>query len=284
MIKKQTMTEKKSNFNKKAYFAMKNKQVINIRLNPEERSRLEIDMQAEGWKRVSTYIKHRLGLLGGKESIVKEIVATKSPDVIGILLKNELIHVAEQFRFFNISYSEATSGFADETEEKVIQMIQGTQKMHSKTIGLFREMMLVCNSIVKGIGIKKSPSKFLEIDLRATVKSELDALAKRSFLEDLSKGEIIGSDFSWIQEMVITGRVLAILGQEKQNEKESFFKFLVTSKVEDVFAHYLCFYAKGPMLNEGDYVYVSGAPRLCISDTVPISIFVNKLIVIHHEK
>ena len=199
-------------------------------------------------------------------------------------MKNELIHVAEQFQFFNVSYAEATRGFADETEERVIQMIQDTQKMHSKTIGLFREMMLVCHSIVKGIGIKNKPSKFLEIDLRYLIKSELDALAKRSYIEDLSKGEIIDSDFSWVQEMVITGKVLASPGKETQNENELYFKFLVTSKAEGVFAHYLCFYAKNPMLNEGDYVYISGTPRLCISDTVPISIFVHKLTIIHHEK
>ena len=80
---------------------MRNKQGVSIRFNAEERSALESQMEKEGWEKISTFIKYRLGLLGDRGEIAHEIIHTGKHRIISILIKNMLTDLVEELKYYN---------------------------------------------------------------------------------------------------------------------------------------------------------------------------------------
>ena len=72
------------------YHTMSNKRKISIKLNPDERALLQLDMSQEGWSNVSGYIKYRLFGFDKTNAKKNALILKKDKDGIVTLLNNYL--------------------------------------------------------------------------------------------------------------------------------------------------------------------------------------------------
>ena len=165
---------------------MKNKQRVTIRFNADERSALEIQMAEEGWEKVSTFIKYRLGLLGERGGIAHEIIHSGKQRNISILIKNVLTDLVEELKYYNSNYASARKHIAQNEEEQTKKMIESTIRTNARINSLFKHVLDLLVEISKVLGIKDEIYNFPDlpaIDVRKPAKKDLDAAADLIYLK-----------------------------------------------------------------------------------------------------
>ena len=171
---------------------MKNKQSVNIRFNADERSALEIQMEKEDWEKVSTYIKYRLGLLGERGGIAHEIIHSKKPRDINILIKNVLTDLVEEMKYYNYNYAFTKKEIAQNNEGQTRKIIETTLRTNARINSLFNHVLGLLVEIAKALGIKDELYKFPglpTIDVRNPVKKDLDAAADQLLLQKITQNQ-----------------------------------------------------------------------------------------------
>ena len=162
---------------KKPYYRLKNRHSVNIRLNPEQESLLEIQMREGGWEKASSYIKYKQGLVGDKEEIVDQIIRTNNPESILILLKNEVVKLAEQTIYFNQIMITMIEQIREESHPDVKKYSSSIIKMHSKLLTQYKEALRIIRSIQSELGGEEEDVNLPEIDSQnPSLKSLISAV------------------------------------------------------------------------------------------------------------
>ena len=158
---------------------MKNRHSVNIRLNPEQESLLEIQMREGGWEKASSYIKYKQGLVGEKEEIVEQIIRTNNPESMLILLKNEVLKLAEQTNFFNQKMITMFEKIREESHPDVKKYSSSIIKMHGKLLSQYKELLRIIRSIQREFGGEEEDVHLPEIDNQnPSLKSLISAVEK----------------------------------------------------------------------------------------------------------
>ena len=170
---------------KKQYYRMKNKQSLNIRLNAEERSALEIQMMEEGWEKIATFVKYQLGLLQEKGAISRQIINSGKPEEIAILVKNAIRYLAETIEYYNdnnAAYLRELSRYSNwQLWEKASET---NRRVQAKIIALFKQTLSMTSGVIKALGIKDGvydTKDFPVIDVKNATKKDLDTLAAQIY-------------------------------------------------------------------------------------------------------
>ena len=169
---------------------MRNKQGVSIRFNAEERSALESQMEKEGWEKISTFIKYRLGLLGDRGEIAHEIIHSGKHRNISILIKNMLTDLVEELKYYNSNYASARKQIAQNEEEQTKRIIESTLRTNARINSLFNHILCLLVEIAKQLGIKDEINNFPGlpvIDIKDPVKKDLDAAADQLLLQNKLK-------------------------------------------------------------------------------------------------
>ena len=88
---------------RRTYLHMANKGLVNIRLTNEQLRRLQLDMHANGWTNMSAYIRYRLFGLNLDRKL-DDLIKTKDPDIIVILLLNQVKELITRFEYIRFCY------------------------------------------------------------------------------------------------------------------------------------------------------------------------------------
>lgn len=170
---------------KKQYYRMKNKQSLNIRLNAEERSALEIQMMEEGWEKIATFVKYQLGLLQEKGAISRQIINSGKPEEIAILVKNAIRYLAETIEYYNDNNAAYLRELSQYSNWQLWEKASETnRRVQAKIIALFKQTLNMTSGVIKALGIKDGvydTKDFLVIDIKNATKKDLDTLAAQIY-------------------------------------------------------------------------------------------------------
>ena len=170
--------------NKKPYYRLKNRHSLNIRLNPEQESILEIRMRDGGWEKASSFVKYELGLVGEKEEIAEKIIGTKDPEKIIVLFRNEIIRLVEQTIYYNDLFVMIIKPIDENADIDVKKRISLISKMHRRTLSIHRELLHLVKRILKEIGDKECTltSDLPEINNQNPTKNSLESVYEKILL------------------------------------------------------------------------------------------------------
>lgn len=170
---------------KKQYYRMKNKQSLNIRLNAEERSALEIQMMEEGWEKIATFVKYQLGLLQEKGAISRQIINSGKPEEIAILVKNAIRYLAETIEYYNDNNAAYLRELSQYSNWQLWEKASETnRRVQAKIIALFKQTLSMTSGVIKALGIKDGvydTKDFPVIDVKNATKKDLDTLAAQIY-------------------------------------------------------------------------------------------------------
>lgn len=173
---------------------MKNRQGVYIRLNAEERSALEQEMQDEGWEKASTYIKYRLGLLEEKGTLTNNILKTGNSKIISNLLNNNLSSLIQEMSYYNTLNKEIKDLIENSQHNSDnIDKFLSNWKRINRNVNLRLKKILILMSDVKdrlGMKPKNNLAQWPVIDELNPSKKDLDNSARRIFYHYQKKSRI----------------------------------------------------------------------------------------------
>lgn len=175
---------------RKEYMRFKNRSLINIRLNKEEKSLLETGMSKEGWTSTSGYIKRKLF---GKdpEKKIDAIIKGKDTGDILTIIKNEVLNLSAEYIYLTYRYDKDMATLYREEGVDVKKWRQTTNHWHAELAKATSEMFKTLRKIMRALDMddyERLPSDDIHIDYDTATKEELDAAAEQILRERVAMG------------------------------------------------------------------------------------------------
>ena len=194
MNKKTEITNKKKPKNdaedKRKYFQMMDRKTIQIRVNPAERSLLEIEKKKIGSKNTSGFIKYKLFGIH-PEVKLETIIESNDEQSIGIIIQNYLFNLVNYYSYITYRYERDMRQLYREEGVDVEKWIEKTNLPHEALLRRTDETFRMINKIAKAIGLNdfmEMPSDAMKIDVDNASKEELDRLAEQIQKENALAG------------------------------------------------------------------------------------------------
>lgn len=147
---------------KKKYHHLRDKGVIKIRLNPEEKTLLDIKMKEEDWSNTSGFVKYILfGIDTERET--RKLIKEKNPEKIGTLIFNELSELNNTLKYFKYRYEKDLQQLYREEGVDVKAWINATKEPHRKAIAKMTDITDYCRTIMHNLGLHVGTTKETEI-------------------------------------------------------------------------------------------------------------------------
>ena len=191
------MSEKKYNRtpdteDKRAYHAVKNRQLVAVRMNAKEKTLLETMMRKDEWESMSGYIKYKLFGID-PDRRVDELIKRKNTDELVILLKNSVLEVAGSFEYFYVRYNKDMSQLWSEEGVDIKAWTRATNKWHAEMTKKLEEALMIIRRIATVLGLEeyfRMPSDNMTIDPDDPSKEKRDFLAAQLRKEQIALGRM----------------------------------------------------------------------------------------------
>lgn len=185
---KTSKTDRKAN--KQQYLKSANKGRFTFRFTPQERSLLEEQMATEGWSNATGYVKFKLfGIDPEKE--IDAIIQKKDPVSIGIILKNQVMYLANCFVYYRYRYDKDMRQLYQEEGVNVKDWTSVTNKWHVAMLKKLEDCFLMIRKIAVQVGLEDffvSDTDDVKIDLDSATPEQLDAIAEKIMQENIAMG------------------------------------------------------------------------------------------------
>ena len=172
---------------RRAYLHIANKSLVNIRLSASQSETLQQVMRAAGWTNMSAYIRYRLFGFDLDRKL-DELIKTKDPNIIIILLLNHLKSLITRFEYVRFCYDLEMNHLYQKEGVDVNEWARVAKKWLStlnvsvsKTNAFFKIIALQFGlDSFSRISESDSP----EVNLDDASKDELDAMAAELLIDD----------------------------------------------------------------------------------------------------
>lgn len=174
---------------KKRYMSMKNKNIIYLRINANEKTLLETMMRDEKWTNLSAFVRYKL-FGEDAEMRVEKLIEKKEPEDLAILLRNSVLELAQYFLY---SYSRYEKDMAQLWKEEGVNMnawTSATNKWHRNLVKKTENYFDLLRKIASELGLNNYfilPSDSMNPGWDAS-KEELDKVAEQLRLERIAMG------------------------------------------------------------------------------------------------
>lgn len=189
-IKQMKDTEETRKENKREYLKGANKNIVGLRMTPDEKALLLVKMKEEGWENVTGYIKFKLfGIDPEKE--IDAIIQKKDPVSIGIILKNHVMYLANCFVYYRYRYDKDMRQLYQEEGVNVKDWTSVTNKWHVAMLKKLEDSFLMIRKIAVQVGLEDffvSDADDVKIDLDSATPEQLDAIAEKIMQENIAMG------------------------------------------------------------------------------------------------
>ena len=185
---KTSKTDRKEN--KEQYLKSANKGRLTLRFSPQERSLLEVQMASEGWTNATAFVKYKLfGMDPEKE--IDATIQKKDTNSIGIILKNQVMYLANCFVYYRYRYDKDMRQLYQEEGVNVKDWASVTNKWHVAMLKKLEDCFLMIRKIALPVGLEDffvSDADDVRIDLDTATPEQLDALAEKIMKENIAMG------------------------------------------------------------------------------------------------
>ena len=147
-------------------------------------------MKEEGWENVTHYIKYVL-FGSNREKKVDKLIESKDPETIGILLRQEVMQLANCYVYYRYRYDKDMRQLYQEEGVELKDWTAATNKWHIALLKKLEDTFTIIRKIAVKLGLEDfflADSDNVEIDLETASKEELDALAAQIMKENIAMG------------------------------------------------------------------------------------------------
>ncbi len=185
---KLSKTEKKEA--RQQYQKMANKNLVHLRMSPEEKTLLQEEMRQNGWDNLSGFIKYKLfGLDPGQK--IESLIKSDNPESIALLLRNQLMDLTGQYIYIRYRYDRDMNQLYREEGVNLKEWTKATGKWLSALVSATNESFTLLRKVAVKLGLNDffvSESDAMDINLDTATKDQLDALAAQIHKENTALG------------------------------------------------------------------------------------------------
>lgn len=142
---------------KKEYYKSKDKGRIVVRLNPEEKTLLELAMREEEWNNVSGFIKYKLFGFDTDYKI-KKVITSRNGENIALLIQNELAELNNNLAYFRYRYDRDMNQLYREEGVNVQDWKNATVDWHKRALEKMKDIYQSIKDISRELDIEISRS------------------------------------------------------------------------------------------------------------------------------
>lgn len=185
---KLSKTEKKEA--RQQYQKMANKNLVHLRMSPEEKTLLQEEMRQNGWDNLSGFIKYKLFGLDPDQKI-ESLIKSGNPESIALLLRNQLMDLTGQYIYIRYRYDRDMNQLYREEGVNLKEWTKATEKWLSALVSATNESFALLRKVAVKLGLNDffvSESDAMDINLDTATKQQLDALAAQIHKENTALG------------------------------------------------------------------------------------------------
>lgn len=190
--KTSTLSRTPDKEDKKNYYKMVNKKVVQLRMSANEMALLQSMMHKMGAENISAFIRYKLFGLDPDRK-VNELIKQKNTDDLVILLRNQIMDLTEYFIYYYGRYEKDMQQLYREEGVDVDKWKAATNRWHSEVAERIGEVLKICRKIAKELKLDEYfnlPSGNMEIDLDNPSTEQDDRIAEQLQKERIAMGHI----------------------------------------------------------------------------------------------
>ena len=190
--KTSTLSRTPDKEDKKNYYKMVNKKVVQLRMSANEMALLQSMMHKMGAENISAFIRYKLFGLDPDRK-VNELIKQKNTDDLVILLRNQIMDLTEYFIYYYGRYEKDMQQLYREEGVDIEKWKTATNRWHSEVAERISEVLIICKKIAKELKLNEYfnlPSGNMEIDLDNPSTEQDDRIAKQLQKERIAMGHI----------------------------------------------------------------------------------------------
>ena len=190
--KTSTLSRTPDKEDKKNYYKMVNKKVVQLRMSANEMALLQSMMHKMGAENISAFIRYKLFGLDPDRK-VNELIKQKNTDDLVILLRNQIMDLTEYFIYYYGRYEKDMRQLYREEGVDIEKWITTTNRWHSEVAERIGEVLKICKKIAKELKLDEYfnlPSSNMEIDLDNPSTEQDDRIAEQLQKERIAMGHI----------------------------------------------------------------------------------------------
>lgn len=190
--KTSTLSRTPDKEDKKNYYKMVNKKVVQLRMSANELALLQSMMHKMGAENISAFIRYKLFGLDPDRK-VNELIKQKNTDDLVILLRNQIMDLTEYFIYYYNRYEKDMRQLYREEGVDIEKWKAATNRWHSEVAKRIGEVLNICRKVAKELNLNEYfnlPSASMEIDWEDPSTEKLDLIAEQLQKERIAMGHI----------------------------------------------------------------------------------------------
>ena len=190
--KTSTLSRTPDKEDKKNYYKMVNKKVVQLRMSANELALLQSMMHKMGAENMSAFIRYKLFGLDPDRKI-NELIKQKNTDDLVILLRNQIMDLTEYFIYYYNRYEKDMRQLYREEGVDIEKWKTATNRWHSEVAERIGEVLNICRKVAKELNLNEYfnlPSASMEIDWEDPSTEKLDQIAEQLQKERIAMGHI----------------------------------------------------------------------------------------------
>ena len=190
--KSSTLSRTPDKEDKKNYFKMVDRKVVQLRMSANEMALLQSMMHKMGAENISAFIRYKLFGLDPDRK-VNELIKQKNTDDLVILLRNQIMDLTEYFIYYYGRYEKDMQQLYREEGVDIEKWKTATNRWHSEVAERISEVLIICKKIAKELKLNEYfnlPSGNMEIDLDNPSTEQDNRIAEQLQRERIAMGHI----------------------------------------------------------------------------------------------
>ena len=190
--KTSTLSRTPDKEDKKNYYKMVNKKVVQLRMSANEMALLQSMMHKIGAENISAFIRYKLFGLDPDRK-VNELIKQKNTDDLVILLRNQIMDLTEYFIYYYGRYEKDMKQLYREEGVDIEKWKTATNRWHGEVAERISEVLKICRKIAKELKLNEyfnMPSGNMEIDLDNPSIEQENNIAVQLQKERIAMGHI----------------------------------------------------------------------------------------------